>query len=150
MSEKISGTSILDLNACSFSFRCTSIIGDFVNRWLRNCAYILHKKVKVLVTQSCPTLWPPWTVAHQAALSMGFSGQEYWNGSSFPSVGDLLDPDLLQCRQILYHLRYQGSPLHSLVTQSIKSSKEATGESKDDTSKGLCHLFEREFESLEG
>ena len=26
----------------------------------------------------------PWTVAHQAPLSMGFSKQEYWNGLPFP------------------------------------------------------------------
>ena len=31
----------------------------------------------------------PWTVAHQASLSMGFSRQEYWSGFSFPSPGDL-------------------------------------------------------------
>ena len=30
-----------------------------------------------LVTQSCPTLATPWTVACQAPLSMGFSRQEY-------------------------------------------------------------------------
>ena len=34
----------------------------------------------------------PWTVAHQAPLSMGFSRQEYWNGLPFPSPGDLPDP----------------------------------------------------------
>ena len=34
----------------------------------------------------------PWTVAHQAPLSMGFSRQEQWSGLSFPSPGDL--PDL--------------------------------------------------------
>ena len=34
----------------------------------------------------------PWTVAHQAPLSMGFPGQEYWSGLPFPSPGDL--PDL--------------------------------------------------------
>jgi len=29
----------------------------------------------------------PWTVAHQAPLSMGFSGQEYWSGlSPFPGT----------------------------------------------------------------
>ena len=33
----------------------------------------------------------PWTVAHQALLSMGFSRQEYWRGYPFPSPGDLLD-----------------------------------------------------------
>ena len=34
----------------------------------------------------------PWTVACQAPLSMGFSGQEYWNGPSFPSPGNLPNP----------------------------------------------------------
>ena len=28
-----------------------------------------------------------WTVAHQAPLSIGFSGQEYWNGLPFPTPG---------------------------------------------------------------
>ena len=27
----------------------------------------------------------PWTVARQAPLSLGFSGQEYWSGLPFPS-----------------------------------------------------------------
>ena len=44
------------------------------------------------VTQLCPTVCDPWTVAHQAPLSMGFSTQEYWSGLPFPSLGDL--PDL--------------------------------------------------------
>ena len=34
----------------------------------------------------------PWTVAHQAPLSMGFSRQESWSGLQFPPPGDL--PDL--------------------------------------------------------
>ena len=34
----------------------------------------------------------PWTVAHQAPLSMGFSRQEYWSGLPCPPPGDL--PDL--------------------------------------------------------
>ena len=33
-----------------------------------------------------------WTVAHQAALSMGLSRQEYWNGLSCHPPGDLPDP----------------------------------------------------------
>ena len=28
----------------------------------------------------------PWTIAHQAPLSLGFSRQECWNGLSFPSL----------------------------------------------------------------
>ena len=31
----------------------------------------------------------PWTVAHQAPLSMGFSRQEYWSGLLCPPPGDL-------------------------------------------------------------
>ena len=32
---------------------------------------------KVLVTQSCPTFSTPWTVTHQALLSMEFFRQEH-------------------------------------------------------------------------
>ena len=42
-------------------------------------------EMKVLATQSCPTLWPHGPVAHQASLSMEFSRQEYW--SAMPSSG---------------------------------------------------------------
>ena len=35
----------------------------------------------------------PWTVAHQAPLSMGFSQQEYWSGLPCPRPGDLPDPE---------------------------------------------------------
>ena len=47
----------------------------------------------------------PWTVARQALLSMEFSRQQYW---SCPSPGHLpnpgIEPCLLHCRWILYHL----------------------------------------------
>ena len=36
----------------------------------------------------------PWTVAHQAPLSMGFSKQEYWSGLPFPSLGNLPNPGI--------------------------------------------------------
>ena len=55
-------------------------------------------KVKVLVIQSCdfvtPPLPPPWTIAHQAPLSMELSRQEYWSRLPFPSPGDLPDPGI--------------------------------------------------------
>ena len=64
-----------------------------------------------LFAKSCPTLATPWTVAHQAPLSMEFSRQEYWSGLPFPSPLDFTtqgwNPGLLHCRQILYHLSYQ-------------------------------------------
>ena len=36
----------------------------------------------------------PWTVACQASLSMGFSGQEYWRGLLLPPLGDLPNPGI--------------------------------------------------------
>ena len=36
----------------------------------------------------------PWTVAHQAPPSMGFSRREYWSGLPFPSPGDFPDPEI--------------------------------------------------------
>ena len=77
-----------------------------------------------LVTKLCPTLETPWTVAHQASVSMGFPRQEYWNGLSFPSPGDLPDPRIepvsLDCREILYWLSHQGSPrFHEVKVKSL-------------------------------
>ena len=44
---------------------------------------------------SCVRLFAtPWTVAHQAPPSMGFSRQEYWSGLPFPSPGDLPNPGI--------------------------------------------------------
>ena len=42
----------------------------------------------------CCSLWPPWTAAHQAPLSMGFSRQEYWRGLPCPPPGDLPNPGI--------------------------------------------------------
>ena len=40
-----------------------------------------------------PVFVIPWTVARQAPLSMEFSRQEYWSGLSFPTPGDLPNPE---------------------------------------------------------
>ena len=48
----------------------------------------------VSVTQSCPTLRDPWTVACQAPLSMGLSKQAYQVGLPFPTPGDLPNPGM--------------------------------------------------------
>ena len=56
----------------------------------------------------------PWTVVHQAPLSMGFSRQEYWGGLPCPSPGALPDPGIkpgtpvLQVNSLL--LSHLGSP----------------------------------------
>ena len=36
----------------------------------------------------------PWTIAHQAPLSVEFSRQEYWGGLPFPFPGNLPDPGI--------------------------------------------------------
>ena len=41
--------------------------------------------------QLCVT---PWTVAHQASLSVGFSRQEHWSGVPCPPPEDLPDPGI--------------------------------------------------------
>ena len=43
----------------------------------------------------------PWTIAHQAPLSMGFPGQEYWSGLSFPPPADLSDPGIESMSPVL-------------------------------------------------
>ena len=48
------------------------------------CAKLSHVQLRVTA----------WTVALQAPLSMGFSGQEYWCGLPCPSSGDLPDPQM--------------------------------------------------------
>ena len=61
----------------------------------------------------------PWTVAHQAPLSMGFPSQEYWSGLSFPPPGDPPDPGIKPCigRRILYHWSsFPGKPFKCLNT----------------------------------
>ena len=36
----------------------------------------------------------PWTIAHQAPLSRGFTRQEHWSGLLFPTSGNLPDPGM--------------------------------------------------------
>ena len=55
----------------------------------------IHRKVKVKWLSRVRLFATPWTVAHQASLSMGFSRQEYWNGVPLPSPGDLPNPEEL-------------------------------------------------------
>ena len=59
---------------------------------LKGACSLEEKKVKSL---SCVQLFvTPWTLAYQAPPSMGFSRQEYWSGSPFPSPGNLPDPGI--------------------------------------------------------
>ena len=65
----------------------------------------------VLVAQSCPALCSPTDGSPPASSVHGILQQEHWSGLPFPSPEDLpdpgIDPGLLLCRQILYHLSYR-------------------------------------------
>ena len=62
-----------------------------------------------LVSKSCQTPVIPWTIAHQAPLSMGFSRWEYWSGLPFPPPGNLpnsgIESESSALAGILLHFR---------------------------------------------
>ena len=55
---------------------------------LGTCA---HAQALLLHSVAQGIFMTPWTIAHQAPLSMRFSRQEYWRGLPFPLPGDLPD-----------------------------------------------------------
>ena len=61
-------------------------------------------------------------VAYQAALSMGFSRQEYWSGLHSLLQRIILTQEsnlgLLHCRQILRHLSYRENSLFSWLKRN--------------------------------
>src|SRR5574337_866978 len=53
------------------------------------CHFLLRcRKVKVKSLSRVRLLATPWTSAHQAPPSMGFSRQKYWSGVPLPSLYD--------------------------------------------------------------
>ena len=67
-----------------------------------------------LIAQSCLPLFDPWTVAHQAPLSMGILQAEILEWVAMPSSRGAFNqgsnPGLPHCRQIPYLLSHQRSP----------------------------------------
>ena len=58
----------------------------------------------------------PWTVAHQAPLSMGFPTQEYWSRLPFPPPGDLLNPGIEPASPVSPALLADSLPLSHWIT----------------------------------
>ena len=69
----------------------------------------------------------PWTVGHQAPLSMGFPRQEYWSGLPCPSPGDLPDPGMEPMSSVLagrfFTAEPQRKPCIPLGRMKIKTLK---------------------------
>ena len=88
----------------SIPFETSQVMCYFIY-WRQTCNIVNRPCVSVSRSVVSDSM-TPWTVAHQAPLSMEFSRQESWSGLPFPSPQDLPDPGrlnlgLLHCRQIL-------------------------------------------------
>ena len=77
----------------------------------------------------------PWTVTHQAPLSMGFPRQEYWSGLPFPSPGDLPDPEIKPRSPALQAGSLQSeSPIHIRGFPDRSVGKESACNARDSSS----------------
>ena len=108
--------------------RTTDLSGHIVSFPASRALHRNHalNKVKWCYQVMSNSFATPWTVSHQAPLSMEFSRQEYRSGLPSPYPGDLpnpgLNPGLPHCRQILYYLSHQGSPLPYLNNAKFPSA----------------------------
>ena len=68
-----------------------------------------------LVTQSVQLVATPWTVAHQASLSVGFPRQGYWGGLPFPSLG--IKPMSLVSPTLAGRLLTAAPPIFLIISQ---------------------------------
>ena len=64
-----------------------------------------------------------WTVACQAPLSMGFSGQEYWSGLPFPPPGDLPNPGIEPKFPALAGRFFATEPISDLEIKKLNRSQ---------------------------
>ena len=88
---------------------CVSVFSFHVYACVCVCVCISHfSRVRLFAT--------PWTVVHQAPLSMGFSKQEYWNGLPCPPPRDLPNPGIEPMAPALQReslpLSHQGAELN--------------------------------------
>ena len=69
----------------------------------------MPKMFKACVLSHVQLFVTSWTVASQDPLFMDFSRQEYWSGLSFPSTGNLANPEMNPC--LLHPLHWQAVSL---------------------------------------
>ena len=81
----------------------------------------------------------PWTAAHQAPLSVGFSRQEDWSGLPFPPPGDLpsqgSNPRLLHWQVRSLPLSHQGSLSILAVRRTNVCARQALGPANEKKSR---------------
>ena len=82
----------------------------------------MKAKVKVKLLSCVRLFVTPWTVAHQAPLSMGFSRQEYWCGLPFPSPMHVSESEVAQLCPTLcdpVDCSLPGSSVHGILQARI-------------------------------
>ena len=113
--------------------KCTEILNPYIvwqNLSWHSRSMILPAKPTWVLSRVrlCGT---PCTVAHQAPLYMGFSGQEYWSGFSSSPPGDLSDPEIelpspvsLALQADSYPQSHQRSPKNTSEKKQIEKKKQ--------------------------
>ena len=109
---------VAQLEGCSLSRAPQRVSWELWANFIATQLLPLPSPVSLTPHRCCPTKWKwsslsrvwllvtPWTIAHQAPLSMGFSRQEDWSRLPFPSPDfptQGWNPGLLHCMQVLYH-----------------------------------------------
>ncbi|KAM9721592.1 rab GTPase-activating protein 1 isoform 2-T3 [Dama dama] len=101
----------------------------------------LVEKYRILITKSLRHVRlfaSPWTIAHQAPLSLKFFRQEYWSGLPFHSPGDLPDPKIKPTSSASPALE---SPQDSAITRDINRTFPAHDYFKDTGGDGQDSLY---------
>ena len=80
--------------------------------WVAISFQCMKVKSESEVALSCPTLATPWTAAHQAPRSTGFSRQKYWSGVPLPSPTWSTDP----CKSI-WQLVFNCIPMGDITVE---------------------------------
>ena len=83
-------------------------------------------KVKVKSLSHVRLLATSWTAAHQAALSMGFSRQEYWGGVPLPSPTPLLRTHTRNLQPPFFDFKMEGGGAGSSPSVVFRASIKAS------------------------
>ena len=81
-----------NITLCSLSVRCKCL-----KELSSHCIWLIMLNTlegSLCMLNHVLTFATPWTIAHQAPLSMEFSRQEYWSGLLFSIPGDLPNPGI--------------------------------------------------------